>query len=69
MCSGDRSPKAIRQADMFPQDMVFHMDLGRASFLQIVLIFRFLHLASAFNLEMNLLVLAIFAPLPTQEAN
>lgn len=42
--------------------MVFHMDLGIVSFVQIVLIFRVLHLANAFNFEINLLALSIFPP-------
>lgn len=62
MCSGSPSPKTIGQADTFPQEMVFHVDLGRASFLHRVLIFRFLHLTNAFNFEINLLVLAMFPP-------
>lgn len=62
MCFGNCSPKAIRQAGMFPQDTVFHLDLGRASFLQTVLIFRFLHLTNAFNFKINLLLLAKFLP-------
>lgn len=53
--SGNHPPKAIMQIDMFPQDMVSQVDLGRPYCLQILkIIFLLLHLANILNFEVNL---------------